>query len=295
MLHEITINAILKYIDFNIDKHPIDINSLVQYSGYSRRYLQLIFCREIGMPIGKYIQRRRVTRAALLLRLTRLTITLISEKLCYDSQQTFTREFKKHTGYTPLQYRKSEVWTFKNQTGHREIQTLLSVPQVMLLPEMFFSGKTIVYTGKIPYTYENAKKKWSLVNSMLLSKTKLYISNTILSGRKSSNEFNIKSIICNSGELSKTERNIDENLYAHFTYKGSINDYVCYVNNLYLNVLPFYGLQRRHGYDLEIISSQPSGEYYFEYYLPICADTCCIPFCMFNMDIPPYISHEKKY
>ncbi|MFP1451523.1 AraC family transcriptional regulator [Escherichia coli] len=29
-------------------------------------------------------------------------MTLISERLCYDSQQTFTREFRKHTGYTPL-------------------------------------------------------------------------------------------------------------------------------------------------------------------------------------------------
>lgn len=62
------------------------------------------------------------------------------------------------------------------------------------------------------------------------------------------------------------------NIYANFTYKGNVNDYVCYVNNLYLNVLPFYGLQTRSGYDLEIISTQPNGEYYFEYYLPIYKD-----------------------
>ncbi|HFP1902677.1 TPA: helix-turn-helix transcriptional regulator, partial [Escherichia coli] len=148
-------------IDERIEKHPININTLVQFTGYSRRYLQLIFCKEIGIPIGKYIQRRRVTRAALLLRLTSLTITLISEKLCYDSQQTFTREFRKHTGYTPLQYRKSEVWTFKNQTGHREVQALLPAPQVTVLPQVFFSGVSINYPGKIPHTYENAKKKWN--------------------------------------------------------------------------------------------------------------------------------------
>ncbi|EGO9689671.1 helix-turn-helix transcriptional regulator, partial [Escherichia coli] len=178
-----TINAILNYIDERIEKHPININDLVQFSGYSRRYIQLIFCKEIGIPIGRYIQRRRITRAALLLRLTSLTITLISEKLCYDSQQTFTREFRKHTGYTPLQYRKSKVWTFKNQTGHREVQALLPVPLVTFLPQVFFSGKSINYLGKIPHTYENAKKKWDLVNSILLKETKVYTTNIISHGR----------------------------------------------------------------------------------------------------------------
>ncbi|HHO4621935.1 TPA: helix-turn-helix transcriptional regulator [Escherichia coli] len=73
----------------------IDINVLVDYSGYSRRYLQLLFKENIGVTLGKYIQLRRITRAAILLRFTNLNILDISERLFYDSQQTFTREFKK--------------------------------------------------------------------------------------------------------------------------------------------------------------------------------------------------------
>ncbi|MFL4364396.1 helix-turn-helix domain-containing protein, partial [Escherichia coli] len=94
-------------------------NTLVEYSGYSRRYLQLLFKEIIGLSIGKYIQQRRVTRAAIYLQLTNLPIDIISGRLCYDSQQTFSREFKKKSGYTPLQYRKYKVWTFKYQTGYR--------------------------------------------------------------------------------------------------------------------------------------------------------------------------------
>ncbi|HGF4700503.1 helix-turn-helix domain-containing protein [Escherichia coli] len=276
MLQKITINAILSHIDECIEKHPININILVQYSGYSRRYLQLLFYKELGIPIGKYIQRRRITRAALLLRLTRLPITLISERLCYDSQQTFTREFRKHTGYTPLRYRKSEIWTFKNQTGHRDLKTLLPVPQITVLPQVFFSGVSIKYTGRIPHTYNNAKKKWDIVNSIISKKTKLYVTNAISPGKKSSNEFNIETIIHTSEANPDTKINTYKNIYAYFTYKGKINDYVYYVNNLYLNVLPFYGLQRRNDYDLEIISTQPDGEYCFEYYLPIYKDSCNI-------------------
>ncbi|ENF08153.1 transcriptional regulator domain protein, partial [Escherichia coli P0304777.8] len=43
MIKEATINSILKYIDENIEVFPININVLVKYSGYSRRYLQLLF------------------------------------------------------------------------------------------------------------------------------------------------------------------------------------------------------------------------------------------------------------
>ncbi|EPB9304103.1 helix-turn-helix domain-containing protein [Escherichia coli] len=277
MLQKTTINAILRYIDEHIEKKNINIHILVQYSGYSRRYLQLLFCKELGIPIGKYIQRRRITRAALLLRLTRLPITLISERLCYDSQQTFTREFRKHTGYTPLQYRKSEEWTFKNQTGHRDLKISLPVPQITALPQICFSGISINYTGRIPHKYDNAKKKWDTINSILSKKTKIYVTNTISHGKKPSNEFNIKTIIHTSEEYPCTKNTTHPNIYAHFTYKGKMKDYVCYVNNLYLNVLPFYGLQRRSGYDLEIISTQPNGEYYFEYYLPIYKDSEVAP------------------
>lgn len=96
MTKETTIDSILKYIERNIEVSSININTLVEYSGYSRRYLQLLFKEIIGLPIGKYIQQRRVTRAAIYLRLTNLPIDIISGRLCYDSQQTFSREFKKN-------------------------------------------------------------------------------------------------------------------------------------------------------------------------------------------------------
>ncbi|HDV2028362.1 TPA: helix-turn-helix domain-containing protein, partial [Escherichia coli] len=110
-IKQLTIKAILEYIEDNIEVKSIDIESIVCFSGYSRRYLQSLFKSHMGVPIGRYIQLRRVSRAAVLLRLTSLSLASIAGKLCYDSQQTFTREFKKNSGFTPLQYRNSNLWT----------------------------------------------------------------------------------------------------------------------------------------------------------------------------------------
>lgn len=90
MLKTLTINAITQYIEDNLEIMPIDINNLIDYSGYSRRYLQLLFKNNIGIPVGRYIQLRRITRAAILLRLTSFNLSAIAERLHYDSQQTST-------------------------------------------------------------------------------------------------------------------------------------------------------------------------------------------------------------
>ncbi len=270
MLKEMTVNAILNYIEENIEVTLIDINSLVDYSGYSRRYLQQLFSQYIGMPVGKYIQRRRVTRAAVLLQLTGLTIVSISERLCYDSQQTFTREFKKNTGYTPLQYRNNKVWTFRNQTGHRCLNSSFPVPVIRYLTGIDFHGISVNYKETIPFTGTNSQPKWDTVKSFFIrNEGPLLISNNVIAGKKQKNNFSIESTIWSIDELSSVKASIDEGNYAYFAYSGKLKDYIFYINNVYMNILPYYCLQKKNTNDLEIISKKSDGEFYFEYYLPV--------------------------
>lgn len=288
ILKEMTINAILDYIEENIEVSPIDINSLVEYSGYSRRYLQLLFYDYVGIPVGKYIQRRRVSRAAVLLRLTNLPLVTISEKLCYDSQQTFTREFKKHTGNTPLRYRKDKVWTFKTQTGHRNLDTLFPIPELRCLENKDFFGTFVNFKEKIPYTAENSQQKWNMVNSLFSrSNEPLFISNTLIKENKFNDNFIINSIFWTKKEHSSTHDTIDGGLFAYFTFHGSIKDYVFHINNIYMNVLPYYGLQKRSTYDLEIITKNTDGSFCFEYYLPVNDDNISVHQDVHNVTYPP--------
>lgn len=149
MLKIITANAIVEYIEYNLELMPINTDTLVEYSGYSKRYLQILFSSIIGMPVGKYIQMRRITRAAILLRFTNLSIADISERLFYDSQQTFTREFKKNSGYTPLQYRKSKYWSFEKMLSCKKANHSVPEPIFRLLKQKKFMVRK--YFTKTPF------------------------------------------------------------------------------------------------------------------------------------------------
>ena len=104
-----TINDVLYYIEDNFVS-GIDIDDISRFSGYSRRHIQSVLKQRINMPVGLYIRKRRVTKAANLLRLTYMDIIDISLRVGFDSQQSFCREFKKLTGYTPTEYRKNSSW-----------------------------------------------------------------------------------------------------------------------------------------------------------------------------------------
>lgn len=112
-MQRMTVRQVLAFIDDNLENEArIDVATLARYSGYSMRHIQRLFRDVTGMKVGEYIRRRRLTRAALLLRLTLRPLADIAFSLGFDSQQSFNREFKKLTGYAPLQYRRLPFWPF---------------------------------------------------------------------------------------------------------------------------------------------------------------------------------------
>ncbi len=271
MLKEMTLNAICNYIEENIELKRVDLDSLVGYSGYSRRYLQKLFSQYIGISVGTYIQRRRIIRAAVLLRKTSLAIIMISEKLCFDSQQTFTREFKKHTGYTPRQYRIQKVWTFRYQPGGNYLKSLFPVPELRYLTSKEFHGTCLDYKEKILFTGVGSQQKWSVVKTLLSQSSEpLYISHDVTYENRHSNEYSIKAMIWTKKvEHSDIKGVIKKGKFAYFTYKGDPKGYAFYMNNIHTNILPYYGLQKKSANDLEIISAFDDHELFFEYYLPV--------------------------
>lgn len=99
----------LAWLEDNIYCNPA-IDDLAQYMGYSRRFVYDVFYQYGQLPIGQYIRLRRLTIAAVSLRLTRQPIAAIAWQLSYDSPQTFSREFKKRFSLSPREYRCAAHW-----------------------------------------------------------------------------------------------------------------------------------------------------------------------------------------
>ncbi|ELD0539736.1 helix-turn-helix domain-containing protein [Escherichia coli] len=270
MLKHMTLNAIVKYIEDNLENKPISTECLVSYSGFSRRYLQLLFKEHLGISVGKYIQLRRVSRAAVLLKYTNLALSHIAENLFYDSQQTFTREFKKNTGHTPLQYRKNEIWTFDNLTGKKKLPLKIPPADIRFMERKRVSGVLEKYTESIPYTGINSELRWRHIEArMSESAGPLHISNRVMAGCKKNSEIEINSIYWSKGENKNEEIILPAGHYACFRFTGNRADYIQYINNIYMSVLPYYGIQKKGEYDMEIISRDDNGDFVFEYYLPV--------------------------
>ncbi|MGP3592755.1 helix-turn-helix domain-containing protein [Vagococcus sp. WN89Y] len=157
LLHKMMAEKILEYVDAEVESgRRTDIDTLAAYSGYSRRHLQRLFLAVTGVGLGEYIRRRRLNRAALLLRFSRRGYQDIALSLGFDSQQSFNREFKKSTGMTPMQYREKPEWEFFPLSGSIRKKYDIPAPQEVYLPGGAVVGKEVIFYGTVDNQRDNA-------------------------------------------------------------------------------------------------------------------------------------------
>lgn len=103
------IRDLLAWLEGNLDQ-PLSLDNVAAKAGYSKWHLQRMFKDVTGEAIGAYIRARRLGKSAVALRLTARPILDIALQYRFDSQQTFTRAFKKQFAQTPAFYRRSPEW-----------------------------------------------------------------------------------------------------------------------------------------------------------------------------------------
>jgi len=79
---------------------------MARYMDLSKSYFQHIYKKTFGVSPMEDCILSRVERAKYKLKNYSYNITQISEELGYKDADQFIKQFKKHTGTTPLQYRK---------------------------------------------------------------------------------------------------------------------------------------------------------------------------------------------
>lgn len=99
------IEAACSYIERHLED-DLSIASLAAYAGYIEYYFSKKFKRELGLTPAEYIRKKRLAKAALLLRSTDLDAQQIASRLQFCSQSYFTDCFRKEFGVSPTKYRK---------------------------------------------------------------------------------------------------------------------------------------------------------------------------------------------
>jgi AraC-like DNA-binding protein/mannose-6-phosphate isomerase-like protein (cupin superfamily) len=97
-------SIILKYMQHNYKSVTLD--SLASYFHYSEAYLSALIKKNTGHNFTTLLNKIKLSRALEYLNSTTSTISEIAEHVGYNSEDYFSRVFKKHMGVSPSQYKK---------------------------------------------------------------------------------------------------------------------------------------------------------------------------------------------
>lgn len=98
------IKRAISYIQQHLNK-DLTLTIISDYIGYSSYHFHRLFKKETGLSLYDYIQQQRLIQASMLLKYTNLPILEIAYQSKFQSQESFTRAFKKTFQLPPKKYR----------------------------------------------------------------------------------------------------------------------------------------------------------------------------------------------
>lgn len=105
MSYEPIMKRTLHYIETNLSE-DLSLGVIASFAGFSKYHFHRIFHQSIGMKVMEYVRKRRIANAASLLIHSDEKIIDIAFYYHFESQESFTRSFKKVYQLPPGQYRK---------------------------------------------------------------------------------------------------------------------------------------------------------------------------------------------
>jgi len=129
------VDMIVKAIDYIEDNliYDLSLETCSRVAGYSDYHFHKIFKATVGMTLGDYIKKRRLTLASNFLLETEMSIFDIAIKCGFNSSENFSRSFKKEHGIRPSEHRKlrNSLLLFNPYVRQDKIQRI--EPQVVVL------------------------------------------------------------------------------------------------------------------------------------------------------------------
>ncbi len=104
MDHSILIWSVCTFVESRVQEEIL-MDELVRQTGFSLAHIRDLFRKRTGKPLSRYVQERRIANAARELLDTDRTILDIAVQYGFSGRSVFSRAFRRHTGYTPNQFR----------------------------------------------------------------------------------------------------------------------------------------------------------------------------------------------
>ncbi len=98
------LRRVLRHVEANLDG-ALGLQDLADVAGLSRFHFSRAFLQATGEPPLAYVARRRIELAGELLRTSGLPIADVAARTGFSSAAYFSTVFRRHTGFSPREYR----------------------------------------------------------------------------------------------------------------------------------------------------------------------------------------------
>ncbi len=187
---ELILSIIKRIEEMLTQKKKISVNHVADISGFSKRYIQKTFKEETKLTISEYIRKRRLTQAAILIKLTQKSLHHIAMDLQFTTQQSFTRSFCQEFKMSPLQFRKMDYLDCSKFTQNYSLKLKsysirkLSLNNIKLnVKSIFFKESLLGANSKRGNIFRHRE-----IDKILQYKPEVIIVTTIEPSSKSNNE-----------------------------------------------------------------------------------------------------------
>lgn len=256
------IRDLLTWLEGHLDQ-PLSLDNVAAKAGYSKWHLQRMFKDVTGHAIGAYIRARRLSKSAVALRLTARPILDIALQYRFDSQQTFTRAFKKQFSQTPALYRRSPEWSaFGIRPPMRLGEFAMPEHQFVTLEDTQLLGTTQSYSCSLEqisdFRHEMRVQFWQDFLSQAPTIPPLLYG---LNETRPSLEKDDEQEVFYTTALPQEHANgyvpsaqpvtLEGGEYVMFTYEGLGTGVQEFILKVYGTCMPMLNLTRRKGQDIE--------------------------------------------
>ena len=267
MDHIDRLNRTIEYIEANLDKN-IHLELLANKFAFSKYHFHRIFKALIGEPPSRYIEKRRLSRAASDLIETNKRIVDIVFDNGFNSHESFIRSFKKKYSIAPSQFRKIKPdFRFYDKCEIGSIELKLQKGKVRLKPDTLhkssFSIAGLIYSGSDTNEIFNLWQAFWL----MVQKGKIALENSGCVGAclhgidMRDNEIFIYYAgieIDQTFQILKEMKsvNIPESTYAVFKHKGPISEIEQTYDRIYGSWVPLTGNTPTMDLDIIVVVDQ---------------------------------------